>query len=62
MSAEDCPLAQLIEGLLWRKPTLKIQKLAAIYDPTQTLRYHFNLSQNPIFAVKLKRIFQAGNN
>jgi hypothetical protein len=34
--AEDCLLAQLIEGLLWRKPTLKSHFSAAESDPQQT--------------------------
>jgi hypothetical protein len=37
MSAEDCPLAQLIERLYWRKPTLKLGEAVAIYDPEPTL-------------------------
>ncbi len=36
--AEDCLLAQSIEGLLWRKPTLKLGEAAAIYYPRQSPR------------------------
>jgi hypothetical protein len=31
--AEDCLLAQRIECLLWRKPALKLDEAAAIYEP-----------------------------
>jgi len=37
--AEDCLLAPLIEGLLWRKPTLKIDRPAAIADPEETHKF-----------------------
>jgi hypothetical protein len=36
-SAEDCPLAKLIESLYWRKQTLKSHFLAAETDPQRTL-------------------------
>jgi len=35
--AENCLLAQIIEGLLWRKPTLKLCEAAAIYDLKEIL-------------------------
>jgi len=35
--AEDCLLALRIEGLLWRKPTLKLGESAAANDPIYIL-------------------------
>jgi hypothetical protein len=37
-SAEDCLLAQFIGGLLWRKPTLKLDESEARSDPQQSLQ------------------------
>jgi hypothetical protein len=40
--AENCLLAQPIEGLLTRKLPLKLDESAAIYDPKQTPYYASN--------------------